>query len=135
MPFATRKRSRKEIFFAVYLFTFLFTCIHAFREVIGRKHISFPKIPIGTRKSWYTIKSLFTNIHTYHSYKRKPKSSTITEKLKGNRLRWYGHVMRREDNHVTGRLLNMSLEGWRGRGRPKNRWIHYVRQVIRDCCE
>jgi hypothetical protein len=48
------------------------------------------------------------------------KVAPITEKLKGNRLSWYEHVMRREENHVTRRVINMNVEGWRERGRSKN---------------
>jgi hypothetical protein len=31
--------------------------------------------------------------------------------------------MRREENHGTRRVINMNVERWRGRGRPKKRWI------------
>jgi hypothetical protein len=27
--------------------------------------------------------------------------------------------MRREENDINGRVMNMNVEGWRGRGRPK----------------
>jgi hypothetical protein len=47
------------------------------------------------------------------------KVAPTTEKLKCNRFSWYGHVMRREENHVTRREMDMNVEGWRGRGRPK----------------
>jgi hypothetical protein len=43
----------------------------------------------------------------------------ITEKLKGNRLSWYRHVMRREENHATRSVMNMNVEGRRGRGQLK----------------
>ncbi|KAJ8729865.1 hypothetical protein PYW07_016903 [Mythimna separata] len=42
----------------------------------------------------------------------------VTEKLKGNRLSWYGQVKRRDEMHVTKRNLNLQVDGWRGRGRP-----------------
>jgi hypothetical protein len=29
--------------------------------------------------------------------------------------------MRREENHVTRRVMNMNVEGWRGRDRPKKK--------------
>jgi hypothetical protein len=63
--------------------------------------------------------------------RRSLKVAPITEKLKGNRLSWYGHVMR-EENHVTRRAMNMNVEGWRGRGRPKKRWIDCVKQDMRE---
>jgi hypothetical protein len=39
------------------------------------------------------------------------KVAPITEKLKGNRLSWYGNVMKREENHVTRRVMNMWKDG------------------------
>jgi hypothetical protein len=39
--------------------------------------------------------------------------------------------MRREEGHVTRRVMNMNMEGWRGRGRPKNRWIDWLRLDMR----
>jgi hypothetical protein len=32
------------------------------------------------------------------------------EKLKGNRLSWYKHLMRREENHVTRRVMNINVK-------------------------
>ena len=54
------------------------------------------------------------------------KVAPVTEKMKGNRLAWYGHVMRRDDTHVTKRVMGMNVDGWRGRGRPKKRWMDCV---------
>jgi hypothetical protein len=73
-----------------------------------------------TKTIWFSIQSENTFIiYDVDEYIRGSlKVAPITEKLKGNRLSWYGHVMRREDNHVTRRVMNMNVEGWRGRGRP-----------------
>ena len=39
-----------------------------------------------------------------------------------SRLRWYGHVERREEEYVGKRVISMKLPGKRRRGRPKRRW-------------
>ena len=43
------------------------------------------------------------------------------------RLSCYGHVvMRRDDMHVTKSVMGMNVDGWRGRRRPKKRWMDCV---------
>ena len=44
---------------------------------------------------------------------------TITRKV---RLRWFGHVERRDENHITKLCQNIEVEGKRPRGRPKTTW-------------
>jgi hypothetical protein len=46
-----------------------------------------------------------------NEYMRGNLKAPITEKLKGNCLSWYGHVMRREENHVTRRVMTINVEG------------------------
>ncbi len=46
----------------------------------------------------------------------------IIEVLKRSRLRWYGHVRRREEDHILRRAAEMEVEGVRPRGRPKKTW-------------
>jgi hypothetical protein len=53
---------------------------------------------------------------------------TITEKIRFNRLCWFGHVHRMEENRIPKTLLFMSLETTRLRGRPRNRWQDEVRE-------
>ena len=36
-----------------------------------------------------------------------------------NSVRWYGHVLRREDGHVLRRALDFEAEGQSQKGRPK----------------
>ena len=38
---------------------------------------------------------------------------------KANGLRWYGHVLRRDDGHVLRKALEFEVKGKRKRGRPK----------------
>ena len=48
--------------------------------------------------------------------------------LKKERLRWFGHVQRMEENRIPRRVLYMNLGTARLRGRPRNRWQDEVRE-------
>jgi hypothetical protein len=55
------------------------------------------------------------------------KKPTITETIKLNRLHWFGHVQRMEENGIPKNVLYMNLEAIRLRGRPRKRWKGEVR--------
>jgi hypothetical protein len=44
------------------------------------------------------------------------------ETIRLNRLRWFGHVQRMEENRISKIVLYMNLGTRRLRGRPRNRW-------------
>ena len=48
------------------------------------------------------------------------------------RLKWYGHVMRREEHYVGRREMEMKVQGRRKRGRPKRRWLDKVKDDIKE---
>jgi hypothetical protein len=54
-----------------------------------------------------------------------------TEKMRSNRLAWYGHVMRRDESHITKRVMSMNVDGCPSRGRPKKRWMDCVKDDMR----
>ena len=56
----------------------------------------------------------------------------VMELLRRRRLRWYGHVRRREEDHVLRRASEMEVDGARPRGRPKKTWITCVRENMRE---
>ena len=56
----------------------------------------------------------------------------ISKKVQEKRLQWYGHVMRREDNYVGKRVIDMEVEGRRRRGRPRRRWKDCVEGDLRE---
>ena len=56
-----------------------------------------------------------------------PIKSVLAQK----RLSWYGHVMRREETHITRSTLNMTVMGTRPRGRPKMRWLDRLKSDMR----
>ena len=47
---------------------------------------------------------------------------TIDKLAMANSVRWYGHVLRKEDGHVLGRALHFEVEGRRKNGRLKWTW-------------
>jgi len=51
--------------------------------------------------------------------------------LQQNRLRWYGHVLRKEDDDWVKKYMEYEVEGPRPRGRPKRT----RREVVREDCQ
>jgi len=51
----------------------------------------------------------------------------ITSLLQQNRLRWYGHVLRKDDNDWVKKCMEYEVVGSRPRGRPR------LEVVQRDC--
>jgi len=49
------------------------------------------------------------------------KKPTTTDTIRLNRLHWFGHVQRMEDNRIPKKVLYMNLETTRLRDRPRNR--------------
>jgi hypothetical protein len=66
---------------------------------------------------------ILTDNETYASV----KEPTIIEAIRLNRLRWFGHVQRMEENRIPRRVLYMNFGRRRLRGRPRNRWQDEVR--------
>ena len=50
------------------------------------------------------------------------KIAKLGDKLRNARLRWYGHVKRRE-GYVGKTMMEMAVPGRRKRGRPRRRWM------------
>jgi hypothetical protein len=57
------------------------------------------------------------------------KVAPVTEKMRSNRLAWYGHLMRRDD--ITKIMMSMNVDGHPSRGRPKKRWMDCVKDDMR----
>ena len=52
---------------------------------------------------------------------------TIDQLAMANSVRWYGHVLRRDDDHFLRRSLDLELEGQRKKERPKRTWKSRLR--------
>ena len=56
------------------------------------------------------------------------KIAKLGNKLREARLRWYGHVKRREEGYVGKRMMEMVVPGRRKRGRPRRKWMHLAKE-------
>ena len=64
----------------------------------------------------------------------------LDKMAKASNMRWYGHVLRKEDENVMVKALNFEVSG--SRGRPKQTWKKVVENeikknglVIEDACD
>ena len=60
------------------------------------------------------------------------KAERLGMKMREGRLRWYGHVMRRDQEYVGRKIMEMELPGKRRRGRPKRRFLDVVKEDMAD---
>ena len=56
------------------------------------------------------------------------KVERLGMKIRESRLRWYGHVMKRDQEYVGRKIMEMELPGKRKRGRPKRRFLDVVKE-------
>ena len=61
----------------------------------------------------------------------KYKSQDIVTVIKIRRLEWLGHVIRMNETRSVKKVFEGKLEGRRGRGRPRLRWIDDVEDDLR----
>ena len=50
----------------------------------------------------------------------------IVQVINKNKLRWFGHVMRREEESTLRVVMKLNMKGKRPRGRPRLRWLHNI---------
>ena len=54
------------------------------------------------------------------------------DKTRKARLRWYGHLRRKDDVYIGRRMLRMELPGKRKRGRPNRRFMDVVKEDVAE---
>ena len=56
---------------------------------------------------------------------------TLDSMAQASRMRWYGHVLRKENEDVIVKALQFEVSGSRGRGRPKQTWKKQVENEMK----
>ena len=56
----------------------------------------------------------------------------ISKIMLERRLKWYGHVLRRQHTYVGKRVIVVEMAGKRRRGRPKLRWLDSIRDNLSE---
>ena len=60
------------------------------------------------------------------------KVGEISKKVQESMLKWYGHVLRREDEYVGKIVIGMEVPVKRRRGRSKRRWLGSIRNDLSE---
>ena len=57
---------------------------------------------------------------------------TVVQMAMANGVRWYEHVLSRDDGHVLRKALEFEVKGKRKQGRPKKTWKTQVEKEIKS---
>ncbi|VDP31424.1 unnamed protein product [Heligmosomoides polygyrus] len=60
------------------------------------------------------------------------KTAPIQLKMREQRLMWYGHVLRRPEDHPTRLALDFEAPGKRPRGAPRRRWKDVIKRDLAE---
>ena len=56
---------------------------------------------------------------------------SLDRMAKASSIRWYGHVLRKEDKNVKVKALKFEVNDSRGRGKPKQTWKKLVENEMK----
>ena len=56
---------------------------------------------------------------------------TLDRMAKADGVRWYGHVIRRDDDNIMKKTMMMEVNGQRKQGRPKLTWRRQVEERVK----
>ena len=52
----------------------------------------------------------------------------VLDVVRRGRLRWMGHILRKDGNSWVRRVMDINVEGRRVRGRPRKTWVNVVEE-------
>ena len=66
-----------------------------------------------------------------HEQENLIKGADMVRFIKGQRIAWYGHILRMENDRIPKKIMAWKLVGRRLKGRPRLRWIDDVEDDLR----
>uniref|UniRef100_A0A7I4XUK1 Uncharacterized protein n=1 Tax=Haemonchus contortus TaxID=6289 RepID=A0A7I4XUK1_HAECO len=60
------------------------------------------------------------------------QTDPIQLKMREQRLRWFGHVLKRPQSHPTREAMEFEAQGERPRGAPKKRWRDVIKKDVAE---
>ena len=75
-----------------------------------------------------TRRDRIRNADIYDEFKIKP----IIETIQTDQLRWFGHVMRRDEETTAKKVLYLKVKRKRPRGRPRTSWLKYIDNILKE---
>ena len=76
---------------------------------------------LGFNSSWFFICTSPFDIY-YLCWELAVKVAAVKKKITEKRIKWFGHVKKRDEGHVLRRMLDAPVQRKRRRGRQKTRW-------------
>ena len=52
--------------------------------------------------------------------------------IERQRIKWFGHLLRMSPSQPASRAYNTKYSGYKGRGRPRKRWIEGVKETLKN---
>jgi hypothetical protein len=57
------------------------------------------------------------------------KQESLIDGIETRMLRWYGHLVRMEEDRKPRQILEARIEGKRGRGKPRKVWMDDIKEA------
>lgn len=81
---------------------------------------------------WSGGVTLFDRVRNKHLLGSFGVKEPMNAKLDERQIRWYGHLLRRPEEHITRKAMSIPETMTRGRGRPRETWMRNVQRRMRD---